>query len=136
VAGKVTVGLALHWPCINNFSDVISYRLKAHKRDCKKTAEVIKIPFELWTQLGPRNHVLDGVQIPPWEGAILRGGKDRPIVKCGVNVAFLSNYFDHLFLITACSELCKVLFLVLFVTLFVNQISRELLNGFALNSQG
>jgi len=29
---------------------------------------------------GLGNHVLDGVQIPPWEGALL-GGKGRPIVK-------------------------------------------------------
>jgi len=25
-----------------------------------KTAELIKIPFGLWTRVGPRNHVLDG----------------------------------------------------------------------------
>ena len=36
-------------------------------------AEPIEIPFGLWTPVGPRNHVLDGVQIPLWEGAILRG---------------------------------------------------------------
>jgi len=30
--------------------------------------------------VGPRNHVLDGVNIPSWEEAILRG-KGRPIVK-------------------------------------------------------
>ena len=40
-------------------------------------------------------------------------------------------------LITACSELCKVLFLALSVTfLFVCQISLEPLNGFAPNSHG
>jgi len=39
--------------------------------------------------------------------------------------------------ITAHSKLCKLLFLALSVTfLFVNQISWELLNGFALNYQG
>ena len=32
--------------------------------------------------MGPRNHALDGVQIPPWEGAILRG-KGRPIAVVG-----------------------------------------------------
>jgi len=39
-----------------------------------KTAEPIKMPFGLRTQVGPRNHVLDGVQTPdpPWEKAILR----------------------------------------------------------------
>ena len=30
---------------------------------------------------GPRNHVLDWGPDPPWEGAILSGGKGRPIVK-------------------------------------------------------
>jgi len=36
--------------------------------------------IQLWAQMGPRNHVLDGVQIHGWEGAILMG-KGRPIVK-------------------------------------------------------
>jgi len=35
-----------------------------------KTAAPIEMPFWLRTRVGPRNHVLDGVQIPPWEGAI------------------------------------------------------------------
>ena len=43
-----------------------------------KTAEPIEMSFGLWTRVGPRNRVLDGVQIPPCEGAILRG---QPIVK-------------------------------------------------------
>jgi len=38
-----------------------------------RTAEPIGMPFGLWTWVGPGNHVLDGVQIPPWEEAILRG---------------------------------------------------------------
>ena len=29
------------------------------------------MPFALWARMGSRNHVLDGVQIPPWEGTIL-----------------------------------------------------------------
>jgi len=47
-----------------------------------KTAELIKMPFGLWTRVGPRNHVLDGVQIPhrKW---LFRGGKGWPIaVSC------------------------------------------------------
>jgi len=35
----------------------------------KKTVEPFKMPFGLWTWFGPRNHVLDGVQILPCEGA-------------------------------------------------------------------
>jgi len=52
-----------------------------------KTAEPIKILFGLWTRVGPRNHVLDGVQIPM--------GRDNTLHvrrRCGL----LSNYFDHL----------------------------------------
>jgi len=39
-----------------------------------ETAEPIKMPFGL-TRVGSRNHVLAGVNIPSWEGAILRGGR-------------------------------------------------------------
>jgi len=42
--------------------DIIKYR------DClpwgvQKTAEPIEIPFEMWTRVGPRKHVLYGVHI-------------------------------------------------------------------------
>ena len=30
---------------------------------CAKMAEPIEMPFSLWAPMGPRNHVLDGVQI-------------------------------------------------------------------------
>ena len=43
--------------------------------------EPTEMPFGLRTRVGPGNHVLDGDPDPPWEGAILRGGKGRPIVK-------------------------------------------------------
>jgi len=36
-----------------------------------KMAAPIKMPFGSRTQVGPRNHVLDGVQFPPQEGEIL-----------------------------------------------------------------
>jgi len=46
-----------------------------------KTAEPIEMPFWLRNRVGPRNHVLDGVEGPdPWEAAMLRG-KGHPIVK-------------------------------------------------------
>ena len=38
-----------------------------------KTAEPIDMSFGLCARMGPRNHVLDGFQIHPCEGAILRG---------------------------------------------------------------
>jgi len=37
---------------------------------CAKMAEPIEMLFGIWTWVGPRNHVLDGVQIAPCEGAI------------------------------------------------------------------
>jgi len=36
-----------------------------------KTAEPIEIPFGVWTQVGPSNHVLGRGLDPPREGAIL-----------------------------------------------------------------
>jgi len=45
-----------------------------------KMAELIEMPFGIRTLLGPRNHILDGAQIPQCEEAIFRG-KRRPIVK-------------------------------------------------------
>jgi len=38
---------------------------------CTQTAEPIEMPLALWFRVGSRNHVLDGVQIPLCEGAIL-----------------------------------------------------------------
>jgi len=43
-----------------------------------KTAELIEMPFGLWAQMGPRNHVLDGVHIPIRRGIL---GERAPIVK-------------------------------------------------------
>ena len=37
------------------------------------------MPFGLWAEIGPRNHVLDGVQIPMGRGNF--EGKRRPTVK-------------------------------------------------------
>jgi len=33
-----------------------------------KKAEPIKVPFEMWTHGGPKDHVLDGILIPAQEG--------------------------------------------------------------------
>ena len=56
-----------------------------------KTAEPIEMPFGLRTWLGPKDHVLDGVQIPPWEGANFRGRMGVPLYSIG----------------TFCRALCK-----------------------------
>jgi len=44
-----------------------------------KTAELIEMPFGLRTRVGPKNHILDGVQIPMGMGNFEMEG--RPIVK-------------------------------------------------------
>jgi len=40
-----------------------------------KTAETIKLPFGFRTRVGPMTHVMHEVQMPTWEGAILRGNR-------------------------------------------------------------
>jgi len=50
-------------------------RSACHSREPAKTAEPIQMPFGFRFREDSRNHVLDGVQIAPWEGAILRGGE-------------------------------------------------------------
>jgi len=39
-----------------------------HSDEPCMTAELIEMPFGLWTLVGPKNHVLDGVQIPHAKG--------------------------------------------------------------------
>jgi len=39
---------------------------------CAKTAKPIEMSFGLWTWVYPRNHALDGIQIPTRVGVILR----------------------------------------------------------------
>jgi len=47
---------------------------------CQNMPVPIKMPFGLRTRVDPSNHVLDGVQITPWEGAFFEGN-GRPILK-------------------------------------------------------
>jgi len=48
---------------------------------CSKTVELIKMPFGLWTWVGPRKHILDGAQIPHAKGQLLgeRTVSDNPL---------------------------------------------------------
>ena len=45
-----------------------------------KVAELVEMPFGLWTLVGSGNYILDGGPDPPCKGAILRG-KGPPVVK-------------------------------------------------------
>jgi len=44
---------------------------------CAKMAEPTEMPFGLWAQMGPRNHVLHGSPDPPGKGQF--SGKGRPL---------------------------------------------------------
>ena len=44
-----------------------------------KTAAPVELLFGLRTWVGPGNHVLDGVQIPSWEGANFGGRMGVPL---------------------------------------------------------
>jgi len=82
------------WPIVTDgivWSVCLSVSLSVTIMSPAKTAELIEAPFGLWTQMGPRNHVLDEGPDPPWNGAVLGGKGEQPIVK----------YWDAL------RELCK-----------------------------
>jgi len=53
-------------------------------------AETIKLPFAFRTRVDPMNHVLHEVQMPTWEGTILRGEQANHCIE------------------TLCGHLCKV----------------------------
>jgi len=70
-----------------------------------KMAELIEMPFGIWTGLRPRNHVLDGDPDPRgkghfwgWKGSI--GNTVHVRRRCGL----LSNYFDQLLLLSLLSH--------------------------------
>jgi len=54
-------------------------------------AEQIEMPYGIWTAVGPGKHVFDGAH---WRHLAYR---TEPSM-CGGDAAFLSNYYDHLFL--------------------------------------
>ena len=58
-------------------------------------AESIEMPFRLWVPRGPRNHVLDGVQMPQWEGTIL--GERVPIVSTAMSCTKTAEAIDFPF---------------------------------------
>jgi len=55
-----------------------------HTSEPCKTAETTKLPFEFRTRVGPMNRVLHEVQMPTWEGTILRAKQAKHIgTLCG-----------------------------------------------------
>jgi len=56
-------------------------------------AEPIKMPFGVWTRVCPRKYVLD--EDTHWRNLANTIASSM----CGGDTAFLSNYFDHLFVL-------------------------------------
>ena len=50
---------------------IIKYR-DTSTVSCVKTAELMEMSFGMLCRMDPKNHVLHAVQMPPWEGTILR----------------------------------------------------------------
>jgi len=53
-----------------NGQTIVKYNLQS----TVQKAESIDVPFGFWARVGPRNHVLDGVQIPHGKGEFLYRG--------------------------------------------------------------
>ena len=76
----------------------------------EKKAEPIDVPFGMWSQVGPRNHVLDEGADPTEEGAVFGGRRDLLIAKYrwlvgrlaspfSINVDFIIYYLYMTFII-------------------------------------
>jgi len=48
------------------------------RMSCAKTTEPIEMPFGTWIQVGPENHVLDGILISTHKGELLRAKRGQP----------------------------------------------------------
>ena len=76
---------------------------------CAKTAELIEIPFWMKTQVGRRNHVLHGVQIPQGEGTILWDYRvEKSWLNFGSDPNIYSRHFMILILLIVPYRLCLI----------------------------
>ena len=59
---------------MGNFEGEEAFRCIGHSVvTCVKTAEPVELLLGMWTRVGPRDHVLDGVQIPMGRGNFEKG---------------------------------------------------------------
>jgi len=62
-------------------------------------AVLIEMPFGLWTQMGPRKHILDGVQWAPQDGGQFRSTlclKKVPTFRLSVTLSDLNRFSEFL----------------------------------------
>jgi len=64
-------------------------------------AKPVEMPFRMWTRMGPKKHTLGGYA----DRRHLANTIELSV--CGGDAAFLSDYFDHLFVTTCCSFLLQ-----------------------------
>ena len=67
--GPIAVLYMQMWPIVTNLVVWSVGSSVCHSSEPCKTAEPIEMPFGLRTWVGPRNHVLEGVQIPMGRGS-------------------------------------------------------------------
>jgi len=76
---------------------------------CAKTAEPIEMPFEIYTRMGPRNHVLrDDVRC-----TLSQPGEYQWTVHVRWRCGLLSNYFDHLLFITILYASLSMIYIII-----------------------
>jgi len=54
-----------------------------------KTAKPIKMPFVMWTRVGPRNHVLDGGPDPSREVEISRANRTQASINSRIKMIMI-----------------------------------------------
>jgi len=78
-------------------------------------ADSIEVLFKMWTQVDPRNHVLDGAHIPPGEVAIFWMGRGAPMMQpfvkipwpfvlCVTSHHFSSRHYVYIMLCYTCLQ--------------------------------
>jgi len=76
---SMTLGQRGARPTVTRVSVGLSVCLLVIAMSCAKTAEPIKMPFGVWTLVGPMNHVLDGDPDPPRTERCIFGASPSPL---------------------------------------------------------
>ena len=103
------------WPVITDIlwslCVCLSVCLSVTTVSCTKTDELIQMPRGLWTEMGPKNHVLGGgPDLPRGSANFLKG---RAPLRCSVLSAFdqlFEMYFLYVIVLLFADHFCKRLF--------------------------
>ena len=116
-AGKVTVGLASHWPCITDFSGLSTYGLKGYEREMSTPPMLrrgmvdftFSVPLTLFTATQERSAASNTNTFHQWLSSAWS--------RCDTYFVFSSNSFfscstDDLRPLLACCSACKASFIL------------------------